>query len=141
MILIYTRSFIITLHDVAIFITYHKQNAGEEQEYLDGKPDYADEFVNNQIFMWDSQIGKGPDSSYMHDVVEAPRKHLFIKKSDAEGTDFYYMGQFDILEVRSDKKKDNRGKLRDISKVKIGMHDAVREDLLEYLQKNERINH
>lgn len=127
--------------DVAIFITYHKQNAGEEQEYLNGKPDYADEFVNNQIFMWDSQIGKGPDSSYMRDVVEAPRKHLFIKKSDAEGTDFYYMGQFDIIEVKTDKKKDNNGKLRDISKVKLGMHDAVRADLLEYLQKNERISH
>ena len=30
------------------------------------------------------------------------------------------------------------GKLKDIAKVKFRMHDTVREDLLEYLQKNER---
>lgn len=124
--------------DVAIFVTYHKGEAGEEQEYLDGKPDYADEFIDNQIFMWESQIGKGPDSSYMQNVKEASRKHLFIKKSDAEGTDFYYMGQFDILEITAGKKKDNTGKFKDISKVRLRMHDAVRDDLLEYLQKNER---
>lgn len=124
--------------DVAVFVTYHKGDAGEEKEYLDGKPDYADEFINNQVFMWDSQIGKGPDSSYMQDVKEAIRKHLFIKKSDAEGTDFYYMGQFDIIEIKADKKKDNSGRLKDISKVQFQMHDAVRDDLLEYLRKNER---
>lgn len=125
-------------NDVAIFVTYHKGEAGEEQAYLEGKPDYADQFIDNQIFMWDSQIGKGPDSSYMQDVTGAENKHLFIKKSDAEGTDFYYMGQFDIIEVKADKKKDNSGKLKDIAKVKFRMHDTVREDLLEYLQKNER---
>lgn len=124
--------------DVAVFVTYHKGDAGEEKEYLDGKPDYADEFINNQVFMWDSQIGKGPDSSYMQDVKEAARKHLFIKKSDAEGTDFYYMGQFDIIEIKADKKKDNSGRLKDISKVQFQMRDAVRDDLLEYLRKNER---
>lgn len=124
--------------DVAIFVTYHKGKPGEEQEYLDGKPDYADAFIDNQIFMWESQIGKGPDSSYMQNVKEALNKHLFIKKSDAEGTDFYYMGKFDILEIKAGKKKDKNGKFKDIAKVRVKMHDAVRDDLLEYLQKNER---
>lgn len=120
-------------NDVAIFVTYHKEEANEEQEYLEGKPDYADEFLNNQIFMWDSQIGKGPNSSYMNDFREAENKHLFIKKSDAEGTDFYYMGQFEILEIKADKKLDNRGNLKDISKVKLQLNNHVREDLYEYL--------
>lgn len=43
------------------------------------KPDYADAFEDNLIFKWDSQIGKGLDSSYMKDVLEADRKHLFVK--------------------------------------------------------------
>lgn len=103
------------------------------EEYLDGKPDYADQFVNNQTFMWDSQMGKGPDSSYMQDVKEAMHKHLFIKKSDAEGSDFYYMGEFDIVHIQSDKKKDKNGKLKDIAKVELKMHDLVREDLFKYL--------
>lgn len=65
--------------DVTLFVTYHKEEA-EEGEYLDGKPDYADEFLNNQIFLWDSKIRNGPDSSYMDDVREAKNKHLFVKK-------------------------------------------------------------
>ncbi len=63
------------------------------------------------------------------------RKHLLVKKSDAE-TNFYYMGLFDILEVKADTKKDNNGKDRDIAKVKMRMRHAVRDDLLRYLQSS-----
>lgn len=120
--------------DACIFVTYHKQEDTTGKEYLDGKPDYADEFINNQIFMWDSQIGKGPESSYMREVLQAERRRLFIKKSDAEGVDFYYMGLFDVVEVKAGKKKDNQGKMREIAKVKARMHREIREDLLDYLQ-------
>lgn len=122
--------------DVCIFVTYNKQEDKSGKEYIDGKPDYADEFINNQMFMWDSQIGRGPDSTYMKDVIGAKRKRLFIKKSDAEGTDFYYMGMFDIVEFKGATKKDNRGKEREITKVKVRMRHEVREDLLQYLRSN-----
>lgn len=85
--------------EVFIFITYHKEESQDEKNYVDGKPDYADAFEDNLIFKWDSQIGKGLDSSYMQDVLGAARKHLLVKKSDAE-TNFYYMGQFDIVEAK-----------------------------------------
>ena len=124
--------------DVFIFVTYHKEESGDDaKNYVDGKPDYADAFEDNMIFRWDSQIGRGIDSSYMEDVVTALRKHLLVKKSDAE-TNFYYMGLFDVVDVKADKKKDNNGKERDITKVKIKMHHAVRDDLLRYLQSNIR---
>lgn len=121
--------------DVFIFITYHKEESQDEKNYVDGKPDYADAFEDDLIFKWDSQIGKGLDSSYMKDVLETERKHLFVKKSDAE-TSFYYMGQFDVLEARNAKKEDNRGRMQPITKVTIKMHHAVREDLLRYLQSH-----
>lgn len=122
--------------DVFIFVTYHKvESADNEKNYADGKPDYADSFEDNVIFRWDSQIGRGVNSSYMEDVCTAKRKHLFVKKSDAE-SNFYYMGLFDILEVKADTKKDNNGKDRDIAKVKMHMRHAVRDDLLRYLQSS-----
>ena len=62
-------------------------------------------------------------------------KHLLVKKSDAE-TSFYYMGTFDVLSVCGDKKMDNKGRLRDIAKVTMRMHHAVREDLLRYLESS-----
>lgn len=122
--------------DVFIFVTYHKQESKDEAElYVAGKPDYADVFEDNVIFRWDSQIGKGVDSSYMKDVCTAKRKHLLVKKSDAE-TNFYYMGQFDVLEVKANKKKDKNGNDKDIAKVKVQMNHSVRDDLLRYLQSN-----
>lgn len=121
--------------DTFIFVTYHKEESTDEKKYIDGKPDYADAFEDNMIFLWDSQMGRGTESSYVEDVVQAKRKHLFVKKSDAE-TGFYYMGQFDVMDVKAAKKKDNTGKMRDIAKLRMKMHHAVREDLLRYLQSN-----
>lgn len=121
--------------DTFIFVTYHKEESTDDKNYIDGKPDYADAFEDNMIFLWDSQIGRGTESSYVEDVVQAKRKHLFVKKSDAE-TGFYYMGQFDVMDVKAAKKKDNTGKMRDIAKLRMKMHHAVREDLLRYLQSN-----
>ena len=101
--------------DVFIFITYHKEEAEEGKNYADGKPDYADAFEDNLIFKWDSQIGKDNSSPYMQKVLTAPRKHLLVKKSDAE-TSFYYMGQFDIIESADSQKEDNNGKMKPIAK-------------------------
>ena len=121
--------------DTFIFVTYHKEESTDDKNYIDGKPDYADAFEDNMIFLWDSQMGRGTESSYVEDVVQAKRKHLFVKKSDAE-TGFYYMRQFDVMDVKAAKKKDNTGKMRDIAKLRMKMHHAVREDLLRYLQSN-----
>ena len=120
--------------DVFVFVTYHKvESEDANKNYVDGKPDYADAFEDNIIFRWDSQIGRGIDSSYVADVLNTRRKHLFIQKSDAE-VSFYYMGQFDVVDVVAAKKEDNKGKERDITKFRFKMHHAVREDLLRYLQ-------
>ena len=121
--------------DVFIFITYHKEEAEEGKNYAEGKPDYADAFEDNLIFKWDSQIGKDNSSPYMQKVLTAPRKHLLVKKSDAESS-FYYMGQFDIIESVDSQKEDNSGKMKPIAKVTMKMHHPVREDLLKYLQSN-----
>lgn len=121
--------------DTFIFVTYHKEESSNDKVYVDGKPDYADAFEDNMIFQWDSQMGRGIDSSYVADVVGAKRKHLLVKKSDAE-TNFYYVGQFDIVDVKPAKKRDNTGKERDIAKFEMKMHHPVREDLLRYLQSN-----
>ncbi len=123
--------------DVFIFVTYHKEEPDDERNYVDGKPDYADSFEDNMIFRWDSQIGKGIDSSYMNDVISAKNKHLLVKKSDAE-SNFYYVGQFDVIEAIEAEKQNNKGKMEPICKVKMKMHHSVRDDLLRYLKSGLR---
>ncbi len=119
--------------DAFVFVTYHKEQVEDDKNYVEGKPDYADAFEDSLFFRWDSQIGRGVNSSYVAEVVTAKRKHLLVKKSDAE-KNFYYMGQFDVVEVRPGKKMDNSGKERDITKFVFKMKQPVREDLLKYLQ-------
>ena len=46
------------------------------------------------------------------------------------------MGQFDVIESVNSEKEDNNGKMKPIAKVKMKMHDPVREDLFRYLQSN-----
>ena len=125
--------------DVFIFVTYHKEKSDDDRNYVDGKPDYADAFEDNMIFRWDSKIGMGIESNYMKEVTTAPRKHLLVKKSDAE-SNFYYMGTFDILDVKEDQKEDNKGILKKICKVVVKMHHPVRDDLLCYLQSTIKEN-
>ncbi len=120
--------------DCFVFVTYHKGLTDDETKaYLDGKPDYSDRFEDSSIFLWDSQIGKGPGSTYMRDVTDSTRRHLLVKKSDAESS-FYYMGLFDIISAKGDTKRDNNGAMRDITKCRFRMHNSVREDLLRYLE-------
>ena len=124
-------------NDAFIFVTYHKEeNTDETKEYVDGKPDYADEFVDNVIFRWDAQIGNRLNGKYMDKVLNASRRHLMVQKTDAENN-FFYMGEFDIADVYETTKKDNDGKLRPICKLRCRMHTAVREDLLKYLQSGD----
>ncbi len=122
--------------NVCIFVTYHKAEVGEEKEYLDGKPNYADEFSNDEIFFWDTKIGQDENSSYMESVESAAHKHLFVKKSDGEGTDFYYMGEFEIIDKKHATKKDNKGKDQPIAKVTFKMKNRVKAELLDYLKAN-----
>lgn len=120
--------------DVFIFVTYHKEeNTDAQKQYVDGKPDYADEFIDNVTFRWDSQIDKRLGGAYMNKVLYTPRKHLLVQKTDAENN-FFYMGEFDIVDVYEDKKKNNKGILKPICKLKFRMRTSVREDLLRYLQ-------
>jgi len=121
--------------DVFLFVTYHKQANTNEDVFIAGKPDYADEFDDSITFRWDSQIGNGVDGTYVNSICNAKRKHLLVKKSDNEN-DFYYMGQFDITALKPGKKKDKNKKDKDIAKLTFRMHNPVREDLLRYLKSS-----
>lgn len=121
--------------DVFLFVTYHKESSKDGKEYISGKPDYADRFENQSVFLWDSQIGRDINSEYMGKVKNSRFKHLLIKKSDKENS-FYYMGTFDILDIREDRKVNNNGKFQPICKVKIKMHNSVRDDIYLYLESN-----
>ncbi len=74
----------------------------------------------------------------MADVCNAKHKHLLIKKSDAESS-YYYIGEFQVSKTNAAKKKDNKGKERDITKFEIKLNRPVREDILRYFESDIKI--
>ena len=121
--------------NTCIFVTYHKADGINGAEYLDGKPNYSDSFIDSQTFMWNSKIGNGPESKYMKEFTSGGTKRLFVKKSDGEGTDFYYMGTFEIDNIKGTTKKNNKGVLQPICDVTLKMNESIREDIYDYLQQ------
>lgn len=121
--------------NTCIFVTYHKADGINGAEYLDGKPNYSDFFMDSQTFMWNSKIGNGPESKYMKEFTSGETKRLFVKKSDGEGTDFYYMGTFEIDNIKGTTKKNNKGVLQPICDVTLKMNESIREDIFDYLQQ------
>ena len=121
--------------NTCIFVTYHKADGINGAEYLDGKPNYSDSFMDSQTFMWNSKIGNGPESKYMKEFTLGETKRLFVKKSDGEGTDFYYMGTFEIDNIKGTTKKNNKGVLQPICDVTLKMNESIREDIFDYLQQ------
>ena len=118
--------------DSCLFVTYNKANPLDERNYVDGKPDYADTFIDESVFEWESQVGRGIDSSYMEEIRNAKNIRLFVKKSDAE-TNFYYMGKVDIINMEESQKKDNNNNDRKVTKVKFLLNKPVEKELLDYL--------
>lgn len=121
--------------NTCIFVTYHKADGINGAEYLDGKPNYSDSFMDSQTFMWNSKTGNGPESKYMKEFTSGETKRLFVKKSDGEGTDFYYMGTFEIDNIKGTTKKNNKGVLQPICDVTLKMNESIREDIFDYLQQ------
>ena len=58
--------------------------------------------------------------------------HLFIKKSDDEGTDFYYIGQMEPFKWKQTKIKNDDGECLDIVNFKYKLHNPVKEEIYKY---------
>ena len=56
---------------------------------------YEDQFVDPQVFSWMTRSRVSLDSTESQEIIHHDENglkiYLFIKKSDGEGTDFYYM--------------------------------------------------
>ena len=68
---------------------------------------------------------------------------LFIKKSDGEGTDFYYIGDVDVIPDRAKETsiKDKKGKDLPIVNILFHLQHPCKNDLYTYLieEDNEKL--
>lgn len=74
-----------------IFVTYHKH------EEVESSTNYQEEFINSEILKWSTRSRRTIESEEVKMILEADNLkidlHVFVKKDDAEGTEFYYLGK------------------------------------------------
>ncbi|WP_404406217.1 DUF3427 domain-containing protein [Jeotgalibacillus malaysiensis] len=74
-----------------IFVTYHKQDD------VEASVNYGDTFINPEVFHWYTRSRRRMTSSEVLEITESQQRgntlHLFVKKDDDEGGDFYYAGE------------------------------------------------
>jgi superfamily II DNA or RNA helicase len=117
-----------------VFVNYHKEdNISSTTKYEDG-------FLNKFEFQWMSKSKRKLNSP---DIVTI-RKHyklripLFVKKSNDEGTDFYYMGDITPVDdsfVQTTLNDDN-GNPVSVVKVVFTMNVPVEDNIYEYITGN-----
>ncbi|WP_422659857.1 DUF3427 domain-containing protein [Paenibacillus sp. EC2-1] len=78
-------------HTCPIFVTYHKHDE------VEASTNYQEEFVNSEVLKWSTRSRRTLESEEVRTIIEADRRmidlHVFVKKDDAEGTEFYYLGK------------------------------------------------
>lgn len=83
-----------------IFVTYAKSDE------IDDSIRYQDRFINTNIFQWYTRHNVKLASKEVQQMLDKNTDiHLFIKKNDDEGSDFYYFGQVDIKDTNQEKVK------------------------------------
>ena len=113
-----------------IFINYHKE------EGIADSTKYEDRFVNNFQFEWISKSNrtlKSKDISTIKNDSNNLRMPLFIKKSNDEGNDFYYMGEVKPIEFTPETMLDKKKKVIPVVKMDLILEPRVEDSMYEYL--------
>lgn len=115
-----------------IFVNYHKE------ENISSTTKYEDGFINNSEFSWMSKSNRtlnSPDVMAIKNYRSGLRLPLFIKKSNDEGGDFYYMGDMipkDDSFVQTSMLTD-KGKSVSVVKIDFTLNHSVEDGLYSYL--------
>lgn len=116
-----------------IFVTYHKD------ENISNATKYEDGFKDNHVFEWMSKNKRtlnSPDvQSIKNHKATNLRMPLFIKKSNAESDDFYYMGDLTPKQESFEQTTINNdnGSTFSIVKIIFDIQPAVEDWMLKYL--------
>jgi superfamily II DNA or RNA helicase/HKD family nuclease len=114
-----------------IFVTYSKR------EDIDPSIKYQDYFLSNRNFHWMTRHNRTIDSQDVLNIQKYKetglRICLFVKKSDAESDDFYYISDLTPCEYNSQTIKDEKGVDLPIVNINYEINTPVAENIYNYL--------
>ncbi len=119
-----------------IFVTYHKH------EEVESSINYGDELLNPTTLKWFTRSNRTLQSDEVKKIVEAESNHttihIFVKKDDDEGSDFYYLGKAtpDIRTVQETTMAGKNGELLPVVCMNMMLEHAVDNKLYQYIKSN-----
>jgi superfamily II DNA or RNA helicase/HKD family nuclease len=110
-----------------IFVTYHKGSDVSESTK------YEDEFLDPSALTWFTRSRRTLASNEVKAIVENQLPlHVFAKKDDAEGTDFYYLGRATSHDARQGKMAGDGGRELDVVSMTLDLASPIETSLYEY---------
>lgn len=110
-----------------IFVTYAK-NVG-----ISASTRYEDEFVDPQTLKWFTRSRRTLSSSEVVTITSGATKlHLFAKKDDAEGRDFYYLGPVHPRDARQETMHSDQGTSLDVVSMMLDLEIPLQPSLYSY---------
>lgn len=126
-------------HDTCpIFVTYDKDHD------IDSSIDYKDEFINDSVLHWYTKRNRTLSSKEVQKIIESEKNntdlHIFVKKDNDEGKDFYYLGkaQPDLSSVVQDEMPNEKGENLPVVTMDLNMQHPIEHKLLHYLTTTNR---
>ena len=116
-----------------IFVTYHKNDEVESSVA------YNEEFINQEIFKWSTRSNRTLLSPEVQTIINAEQNdidlHLFIKKDNDEGGDFYYLGKAvpDQNAVEQSTMQDKNDKTIPVVHMNLMLENSVESKLFYYI--------
>jgi len=113
-----------------IFVTYAKSDE------IDDRIKYEDRFINADIFQWYTRHNvKLASNKEVRQILDEPTSmHLFIKRSDDEGSDFYYFGEVTVKDAQQEEFSVN-DKVEPIVKMRLQLEHHVQFDMYTRFEK------
>lgn len=119
-----------------IFVTYHKHDE------IEASTKYQESFVNSEVLMWSTRSRRTLESEEVKTILQADRLgidlHVFVKKDDADGTEFYYLGKAhpDQKSAVQASMLGNDNKPMPVVHMNLLLEHSVESKLYRYLTKN-----
>lgn len=116
-----------------LFVNYDKHEDVELSQA------YGDEFISPDIFNWYSKNRRTTESKEVQVIINHKQLnntlHLFVKKHNGEGVDFYYLGTTKVIpeSVKNTTMPDGNGKLLPVVSMQMSLEHPVDYNIYHYL--------
>lgn len=110
-----------------IFVTYHKD------EGVSASTAYQDRLLDQSTFLWYTRSRRTLDSAEVRAIVDNDvTLHVFAKKDDADGPDFYYLGQATSQDPEQTTMPDDSGKPLPVVRMHLKFAERIDSTLFDY---------